>query len=503
MIITAILIKFDNGFNADVLTCSNQSLVAGFPSNRIMNRDFHQFPAGAFISATFDMTSNKRRMLKTCSENKTATITNFPNLGHICAVGGMLPVKPKPITVEQEKATVTQEKATLKPVTKKLVNPTHGYYLSSEARTVFTTAHKMSLAKPDKAVKIMMVGQSGYGKTTLPKLAAQVTGRSFIRMNCASIRDPEEWFGYREAKDGSTVFIRSEFARMIESGNCVVILDEFNRIEPWLHNTLFPLLDDDGFTTVHDELFIIGPNVLVVATINTGYKYTGTFELDEAIYNRFDFTLEVGPMPFNDEVAVLKAQVSGLKADDAGSVVKTANILRNEHIVCSTRTTLDIAKMVVAGMDLREAFEFAVIRRIPVDDSGALLRKKAIDLVNSRHSAFNQRKLADDVFDFNANSSATPVQVAPAEVVAVSFDMQVKLGEVFHYLRFIDFIKRMPLESSDGKSPLREAKTIADALKSGQKTTFRVTGDVFDHKVIEELQNLGLTGSYRLVHKGE
>ena len=153
-------------------------------------------------------------------------------------------------------------------------------------------------------------------------------------MNCATIRDPEEWFGFREAKDGSTVFIRSQFAKIIEAGNAVVVLDEFNRLEPWLHNTLFPLLDDDGATVVHDERFAIGEGVIVVGTINSGYKYTGTFELDEALMNRFEFILEVGPMPHAQEVQVLTKR-TGVDAATAEQIVKMSNTLRQQEVICS------------------------------------------------------------------------------------------------------------------------------------------------------------------------
>src|SRR5690606_24989297 len=47
---------------------------------------------------------------------------------------------------------------------------THGYYVGPEERLTFNTALGMSFRNPEKAVKIMMVGPSGYGKTSLPKL---------------------------------------------------------------------------------------------------------------------------------------------------------------------------------------------------------------------------------------------------------------------------------------------------------------------------------------------
>ena len=271
------------------------------------------------------------------------------------------------------------------------------YYISPEARLVFNTAFGMSQNNPSRAVKIMMIGKSGLGKTTLPKLFAERAGMGFMRMNCASIRDPEEWFGFREAREGSTVFIKSHFAQAIEQGNMVVVLDEFNRLEPWLHNTLFPLLDEDGRTVVHDQEFRIGLNVIVVGTINTGYRYTGTFELDEALGNRFHLFLELVPPPPPKEAEVLISR-HGIQADFAHKIVKAATLLREKEVNCSTRSTLDIAALVMGGMTLREAFEYVVVKRIPEDVGGVNLRKSIVDIINVQLGNLKPRRVEEDIF---------------------------------------------------------------------------------------------------------
>jgi hypothetical protein len=250
----------------------------------------HGIPTSGHVEIVFRLTGTGKRSIRTLRNMSEAEVltdptTSLPKKDELKGDG------PDVITRDYTTKTPAPTAKVTKGKDKDFLN---GYFIDEETRRVFTTAHKMSVGNPDSAIKVMMVGPSGYGKTTVPKLFAQATGMNFYRMNCATVRDPEEWFGYREAVDGSTKFFRSEFAKAIEAGNLVVVLDEFNRLEPWLHNTLFPLLDDDGKTVVHDEEFKIGPNVIVVGTINSGYRYTGTFELDEALLNRFEFIIEVG-----------------------------------------------------------------------------------------------------------------------------------------------------------------------------------------------------------------
>ena len=375
-----------------------------------------------------------------------------------------------------------------------------GYFVSAEVRMSFTVAHSMSLANPSKPIRIMMVGPSGFGKTTIPMLFASVTGRRFYRMNCGSIRDPEEWFGYREARDSNTVFIRSEFIKTVEAGNVVVVLDEFNRLEPWLHNTLFPLLDDAGRTVVHDEEFTIGPNVIFVGTINTGYRYTGTFELDEALSNRFDFLITVGPMPYEDEVNILKKR-TGINATTAASIVKMANILRQREISCPTRSSLSIASMVKNGLTVREAFEYAIVHRIPSDDGSVSLKKTVLDLLVTQLGAFETREMPNDVFK---SSLAKDGGSLPDD--KVDTEAKTKFGIMIRYdggsaeLNFVGTIRTLQEVTSfmpEGRLSLSEARKLAVELREGKSIELLFPDKPSNlEDIIKELKSMDLAGKY-------
>jgi hypothetical protein len=210
-------------------------------------------------------------------------------------------------------------------------------------------------------------------------------------MNCAAVRDPNDWFFDTEVKTvivngqavPETIFTISEFSERIARGNCVIVLDEFNRLESNMHNTLFPLLDDDGCTRLHHIDFRVGPNVLFIGTVNLGAKFAGTFLLDDALTNRFDMILEVKPIPPGDEIKVLTTR-TGIDDGAADQIVSLAALLRENDFVCSTRDTLKISKLVGAGLSVRDAFEFVVILRIPDDENNAPVRKSVVEITN-RH----------------------------------------------------------------------------------------------------------------------
>lgn len=259
------------------------------------------------------------------------------------------------------------------------------YYISSEHQDLANYSLKMLKHNPSRPVKVLVYGESGYGKTTLAQHIAQSSGMDCFRMNCATVRDPEEWFGQRAAKEGTTFFEKSAFIQAVEKGNCVVILDEFNRMEPWIGNSLYPMLDDDAKTTVMNEVFTVGPNVIFFATINLGFEYTGTFTLDAAMSNRFNFFTEVGPYDKNIEMTIVQERFPRIKnVNLIEKLVEVARSIRQLRLIgCTLRTIIQVAEAVDAGMPLRVAWHHVFVYRCPQDGT-TNVRKEIIDLLNSR-----------------------------------------------------------------------------------------------------------------------
>lgn len=259
------------------------------------------------------------------------------------------------------------------------------FFVTPDVMRTFTAAKRLLNAKESSAVKIMLAGQSGYGKTSIAEGFARSNGLSFLRLNCAAIRDPEEWFGYREAKDGSTVFVPNQLTEALREGNYVICFDEYNRIEPDIHNTLFPLLDHEGRTVVHGETIAVTKRVVFIATVNLGHQYTGTYQLDEAIINRFQLFVEVSELPPDEETKVLMER-ERLKLADAKKIVTICNRIRTAVplLHCSVRTSLDIASQVAVSIPIKEAFLNCLQYRASDGVGGSLnLRKELIDILNT------------------------------------------------------------------------------------------------------------------------
>lgn len=161
----------------------------------------------------------------------------------------------------------------------------------------------------------------------------------------------------------------------------MVLLDEINRAEAWILNALFPVLDYERGTIVHNERVDVGDNVLFIATANIGLQFVGTFESDAALLNRMDARIEVVPPPEAVEVGLLVARC-GISEDDATNVVRSLARLRSTNmdtgtLDISTRSALKLARLIRAGLPIRNAFEIVVINNATEE-----MRKDVIDLVN-------------------------------------------------------------------------------------------------------------------------
>jgi nitric oxide reductase NorQ protein len=226
----------------------------------------------------------------------------------------------------------------------------------------------------DLPQNVILTGPQGCGKTELAIWYAAKYERPLIVMNCATIREPKDWFGYKDAKDGSVFWHKSDFVRAVTMGEAVVLLDEFNRLHSTLHNALYPLLDARRATFVEEigEMVNVGKRTVFFATCNIGFNHTGTFQMDAAIEDRFSVRIESKFLPPEQEVEVIKSK-TGIGLEDAKKLAKLAQNIRQKATGSgatlqrnvSTRQLLQTAvlmrRMKSRGLALHKALEFTVL----------------------------------------------------------------------------------------------------------------------------------------------
>lgn len=256
------------------------------------------------------------------------------------------------------------------------------FWIAPQLRPLFEVA-RQTIAE-GSFMNFILKGESGYGKTSNFKALASWLGVPCHYINCAVLMDNEQWFGYPEAVDGSTIFNPTDFSRAVMDGHCVIILDEINRVEPWMHNALLPILDYRRETIVHNQTIKCGPGIIFAATMNDGFRYAGTNTMDAAVINRFPINAIVSAPPASVEASILERKFPQMPKTEINRLVSLMNTLRRNQtdfslsIDVSTRSAEYISDLVAKGLTMRQAFQYVIINSAEVTE-----QKGILDAVNS------------------------------------------------------------------------------------------------------------------------
>jgi len=237
-----------------------------------------------------------------------------------------------------------------------VIDSTH--VINQELETLFDALNKASQKKPQN---VRLNGPAGCGKTTTAMEFAARFGRPMLVMDCANVREPRDWFGHKDydPKSGTITWKKSLFYRMVQHTGAVIVLDEVNRINPMVLNTLLPLLDDRRRTYLEEakSTIKVGEGVVFFATTNEGREYTGTVGLDLAQADRLSTLIEVSYLPEKQEADLLH-QRTDLSLDQCTKLCQVANQVRRKAAsdgadsfsrAISTRMLLNAAEKMVLG----------------------------------------------------------------------------------------------------------------------------------------------------------
>lgn len=218
---------------------------------------------------------------------------------------------------------------------------------------------------------LLVVGPSGSGKTEGLRRKTEAMGKKFYKFDVATVTTEDKWVGHKEVDATGTHFILSELLRWLEGVEHepgVVCFDEVNRVHPSRLNILIPILDGSQAIFVPDagRYVNVHPQTIVVATANIGSAFGGTFVMDRALRERFNYTLERTFPPIAEEVKVITS-ATGCDADKGKLLVEIADQTRKKWVAgdlespISTRTLKAAGYLIASGMSVMDAMQYTVL----------------------------------------------------------------------------------------------------------------------------------------------
>lgn len=244
-----------------------------------------------------------------------------------------------------------------------MIPKTIQFFVSTENKALIRSIMGRRSIHP---VNLLILGKHGLGKSELARQIAVVHGLDYVPVPISTLQETGQLMGRYEFKDGETKFVPSEFARALRTPNTMIHLEELNRPEsPKALGELFPLLDDSRAIS-HESLGTVemANGVVVVATLNEGFEYSGIDPLDEALRDRF-FVVQLGylPVAVESSLVTLRTGLSGTVINDLLNLVNNLRSNDREPVHVSTRRVLMMAELIMEGLP----FKFAAASCLGLD----------------------------------------------------------------------------------------------------------------------------------------
>lgn len=179
---------------------------------------------------------------------------------------------------------------------------------------------------------VLLIGESGTGKTSAIRYLAGLTQNGLRRVNLNGGTTADELVGRLLAKDGSTYWVDGILTEAMRNGDWIV-LDEINAALPEVLFVLQSVMDDDGYLvlTEKDDKEIVRkhPNFRLFATCNPP-EYAGTKEMNKALLSRFPICINAEYPPEKKELEIIANHLGNAIAGSelAGKLVGLARETR-------------------------------------------------------------------------------------------------------------------------------------------------------------------------------
>lgn len=254
---------------------------------------------------------------------------------------------------------------------------------------VFTSQHKKVMNLILKAwlykEHVLLVGETGIGKTKMVEILSQVLGKPLTIVPCHGSMDTSDLIGQYEIGSGDVVFRESELVcAMREDG--VILLDEINLPESSVVERLNSLLDSNMlYLTETGE--VVHNRSLIIATMNPG-TYAGKKELGDALRNRFTEIY----FHFDDYVPIVNCLFKNSRGVPGSALISADDLIER---ICRFKDRLSIRKIERMVQFFGEGTNM-VKREMRCLDGSALL-EEACEIVGlSRAVEQKDCKLIDD-----------------------------------------------------------------------------------------------------------
>lgn len=250
--------------------------------------------------------------------------------------------------------------------------------------------------------KVMLVGPTGSGKSTMVEFYCAKIKHPFFRINGRQDMESDAIIGRPWVEDGTMHFHKGEIPKAMEEG-WMVLFDEPWKTPSGIWMTLQRAMErggilqiDDMPGTLADKQIIPDPRhrlVLADNVVGTGDntdKYGATLIQDSSTLNRIDMVLQVPYLSEKVEVALIKKKFSKLKQHRVEHMIRVLNLLRkgfDQGELSSPASLRNVEAWARKAQQIRnyaEAFRWVLLNRYSEESERNAVRQFFFDVFGER-----------------------------------------------------------------------------------------------------------------------
>lgn len=252
-------------------------------------------------------------------------------------------------------------------------------------------------------IPVLLIGETGTGKTSLVRHLAHKTKNAFVRVNHNGGTTVEDIVGRYLIDEKGTRWVDGVLIEAMKKGYWY-LADEINAASAEINFVYHSLLDDDGRVVLVEkdhEVVIPHPNFRFFGAMNPPTDYAGTKELNKALLSRFGVVkIDFCPPDIEAKIVVDRTGVTDIVA---ANMVKCAVDIRSLHAKQKSRFVLSTRDLIMWAMMYKvygkyiTAAETSVLNKVGEEDFQSIK-----DLLGLNLKAHDDARPASKRFSFSS-----------------------------------------------------------------------------------------------------